>query len=462
MNGSSATPDSVAKYEILSPLGSGAMGVVYKAYDRQIERTVAIKILHDHLRQGEQGKDLETRFVQEAKAAARCLHPNIVTIFDFGNEGTPYIAMEYVEGVELRAHLKSDTEIPLHSATDITIQVLKALGHAHEKGVIHRDIKPSNIILLENGAIKVTDFGVARLDTSELTSTGYLVGTPNYMSPEALLGKQVDTRSDFYSVGVLFYEMLCRRVVSREDTIGDALEELSKVRHLTPANIHSIKPILRRALQASPEDRYQSVDDFIADLSSIEDMDLTLATTVQFPKPTAYEISAGALVAGADSPSQWSDDLLSKLEQSLAVHVGPVAKVLVKKNVRASSSMDELVASLIRHIPNEEERTQFTRSLGSSGERSLTRIAASSQAGSTGAPHPPEEIIPPPPAASWTDEQKAELVKLFAFHAGPLAGRMVRKAIARHTENAAVIDELANHIADESDRNRFVRDSKAI
>jgi len=461
MNTSSSTPESIAKFEIQGALGSGAMGVVYKAYDRQIERIVAVKILHEHLRTGEQGKELEIRFVQEAKAAARCLHPNIVTIFDFGNEGTPYIAMEYVEGLELRAHLKGDTDIPLHSATDITIQVLEALGHAHDKGVIHRDIKPSNIILLENGSIKVTDFGVARLDTSELTSTGYLVGTPNYMSPEALLGNPVDTRSDFYSVGVLFYEMLCRAVPARGDSLDKSIGELSQVRNLTPASVHSIKPILRRALQPSPEDRYNSASDFIRDLRSIEELDLTLATTVQFPRPSSYKVSSQMPSASAASSSQWSDELLNSLEQSLARHVGPVAKILVKKNVRSSTSIDQLIASLIRHIPNEEERSQFARSV-STADRSLSRVTSGSGIHSRVEKPEPERPAPEPQQNQWTDVQKAELVKLLAYHAGPLAGRMVKKALAQNSSQAQAIIALADHISNDTEREDFITRCHAL
>src|SRR5690606_29133687 len=144
-----AIPKTISRYRVDSILGSGAMGVVYQGFDPQIERTVAIKVLHPHLRNSEHGADLEQRFIQEARAAARCLHPNIVTIFDFGSASDgSFIVMEYVDGIELKAHLRNNTFIPLPSATDICIQVLQALGHAHEHGVVHRDIKPANIILL--------------------------------------------------------------------------------------------------------------------------------------------------------------------------------------------------------------------------------------------------------------------------------------------------------------------------
>jgi len=425
------------------------MGVVYKARDSQIERIVALKVLNDHLREGEYGKDLEIRFVQEAKAAARCLHPNIVTIFDFGNDEYPYIAMEYVEGIELYALLKSDTYITLPSATDITIQVLKALGHAHEKGVVHRDIKPANIILLENGNVKVSDFGVARLDTSDLTGSGFMVGTPNYMSPEGLLGQQVDPRSDLYSVGVLFFELLSRTRPSREKGLDASLDMLSEVKHLSPQNIRSIRPILHRALQQESSARYQSVAEFIADLESIDDMDLTLATTVHYPRPDNYQTNVQAAV-GNYSSSQWSEDLLSSLEQSLTRHIGPVAKLLIKKDSKSANSIEELVAKLMSHIPNEDERSQFIKSMGNSG---ISQSAATPNSGSQ-ASTPSQRANMETQGISESQQQK--LTKILAVYAGPLAGRLVKRASKKYNDFDRVVNALSGHISDEKERNEFL------
>ena len=430
------------------------MGVVYKAQDSQIERTVAVKVLHEHLRQGEHGADLEVRFLQEAKAAARCLHPNIVTIFDFGSDGAPYIVMEFVEGIELKAHLRSDTFISLPSATDICIQVLEALGHAHDKGIVHRDIKPANIILLENGTVKVSDFGVARLDTSELTSTGFMVGTPNYMSQEGLQGQQVDARSDLYSVGVLFFELLTRDRPSRELSLEQNLEKLNTARHLSSQSIRSIKPILERALQTSAKQRFQSSAQFVEKLKSIEDMDLTLATTAHFPKPDNY-VAQAPVDANGFSSSQWSDDLLQSLEHSLARFVGPMAKLLVRKNSRSAANLDQLMANLTRHIPNEDERSQFMQSVEKSGISRVESLSGS-HAGLTSHSMSPADQPTQMAATVITEAQQQQITEILAFHVGPLASRLVKKMSKQHPSLQDLVEALARHIPDQSERNQFL------
>lgn len=433
------------------------MGVVYKGYDSQIERPVAIKVLHEHLRKGEHGDDLEMRFIQEAKAAARCLHPNIVTIFDFGSDLAPYIVMEYVEGIELKAHLKSDIFISLPSATDITIQVLEALDHAHEKGIVHRDIKPANIILLENGNVKVSDFGVARLDTSDLTSTGFMVGTPNYMSPEGLQGRQVDNRSDLYSTGVLFFELLTRERPSKEEELDANLERLNGVTHLSGQNVRSIKPILKRALQPNPKERYPSVKDFIAHLKSIDDMDLTLATTAYFPKPDNYKATAPREI-NAGSGSQWSDEVLSSLEHSLARYVGPMAKLLVKKNSRSADSIDQLVANLTQHIPNENERSQFKRSMEKTGISQASAIVSSTNSSPMGQKGHATQVS----ESSVTDDQLKGLSKILAFYVGPLASRLVKKLSRQHPSMHELSQALSRQIPDESERLQFLNQANKL
>lgn len=449
-------PEQIGKYRIERLLGQGAMGVVYRALDIQIERTVAIKVLHDHLRRGELGQDLEQRFLQEAKAAARCLHPNIVTIFDFGSEGQQhFIAMEYVEGVELKAHLDNNLALSLASATDITIQILEALAHAHEKGVVHRDIKPANIILLENGQVKVSDFGVARIDTSDLTSTGFMIGTPNYMSPEGLQGATVDQRSDLYSVGVLYYELLTRLRPLRGMSVTEALEPLSTVASLSVQNLHSIRPILEQALQPHAEKRFQSAREFITRLQQIDDMDLTAAKTVCFPSAAlspgnsnTYAVSSTA----PTSPSQISDHALTAMEQSLTGFIGPLARVLVRKNSQRARSLDELSHSLAKHIPNDREREQFLQQLNRQGvtQSGMAPSPAATRAESASG------VSQLSSQNAVSAEQLAMIAEQLAFFIGPLAGRLAKSAARKYTNPEQLLGYLSGHIPDAAERQAFL------
>jgi eukaryotic-like serine/threonine-protein kinase len=202
-----ANPTRLGRYEILDELGKGAAGVVYLARDPLIGRLVALKTF----RVGYSVKDQElqqfrARFIREAQSAGILSHPNIVTIHDVveeGEEGVAFIAMEYVRGTNLKQLLQGGTPLGLPFAADIVRQVGEALDYAHSRGVVHRDVKPANIIITADNRVKITDFGIARLDTSNLTQEGQLLGTPNYMAPEQILGREVDHRSDLFSLGVV-------------------------------------------------------------------------------------------------------------------------------------------------------------------------------------------------------------------------------------------------------------------
>jgi serine/threonine protein kinase len=198
----------LGRYRIVSELGRGAMGVVYKAHDPVLDRTVALKtiMLGDDVQERE---EFQSRFFQEAKAAGRLNHPALITIYDFGEEGSlAYMAMELLDGTELSKRMAQGA-LPVHEAISIAEQVAEGLAFAHDNGVIHRDIKPGNITLLPHGRVKIMDFGIARLKTSDLkTQLGVRLGTPKYMSPEQSSGATIDHRTDIFSLGIVLYEML--------------------------------------------------------------------------------------------------------------------------------------------------------------------------------------------------------------------------------------------------------------
>src|SRR5579875_1915116 len=202
-------PERIGRYRIDRVLGHGAMGIVYKAHDPEIDRDVAVKLLRADLLDGEDRTEMLARFRREAQAAGRCVHPNIVSLFDYAlYDGTPYLVMEYVRGASLARLLENGARLNPEQASTIMLQILDALACAHALGVVHRDVKPANILLSEGARVKVADFGISRLQGSTLTQSESLVGTPSYMSPEQCRGDEVDPRSDLFSAGVILFELL--------------------------------------------------------------------------------------------------------------------------------------------------------------------------------------------------------------------------------------------------------------
>ena len=258
---------TVGKYELRHQIGRGAMGVVYEAFDTVIERRVALKMLRTDVYAPEQLADVRARFKREAHSAGRLSHPNIVTIFDYGeHEGAPYIAMDLMTGEELSRSLESGARMGLAQVVRVMEQLLAALAYAHDAGVVHRDIKPSNVFVLRDGTIKVVDFGLARIEASNLTETGTLLGTPAYMSPEQFLGLPADARSDIFSAGVMLYQMLTgdRPFTGSPSTIMQKVLRQDPVEPsvLNPTLSASWDTLIKRALAKKPDDRLQSARQF--------------------------------------------------------------------------------------------------------------------------------------------------------------------------------------------------------
>jgi eukaryotic-like serine/threonine-protein kinase len=263
--------EKLGRYLIEVELGRGAMGVVYKAHDPVLDRTVALKtIVLDE--DAEEREEYHSRFFQEAKAAARLNHPALITIYDFGEEDSlAYMAMELLKGTELSERI-AQGPIPLHEAVSIAEQVAEGLAFAHDNGVIHRDIKPGNITLLPRGRVKIMDFGIARLKTSELkTQLGTRLGTPKYMSPEQSIGGTLDNRTDIFSLGIVLYEMLTGGKLFHGDSLTHVLHNVATFDPPPPSRIKaSVTPLLdlvvMRALAKKPADRYASAWEMMDDL----------------------------------------------------------------------------------------------------------------------------------------------------------------------------------------------------
>ena len=243
VSGPSGLPQGIeyfGRYRVIEPIGSGAMGTVYKGLDPEIDRPVALKTIRlDTIVDSNDLAELKERLKREAKAAGKLSHPNIVTVYDVGEEKTlQYIAMEFLDGHTLEDLLNSGHHWDYKTLCKIMIQVCEALDFAHERGIVHRDIKPANIMMLEGELIKVMDFGIARLDSSNMTQSGVALGTPNYISPEQLKGKGVDRRSDIFSLGVVFYEMLTNQKPFKGDTISALIYSVLQTTPPAPSEIN--------------------------------------------------------------------------------------------------------------------------------------------------------------------------------------------------------------------------------
>ncbi len=259
----------IGRYKIVSQLGRGTMGTVYKALDPVLERTVAIKTLNPDLPE-EAVAEMTARFLREARSAGRLNHPNVVTIYDVGvSGGFAYIAMEYLEGQSLRQLLDSGAPLSFDAIIDIVAQIAEGLDYAGRFGIVHRDIKPANIMISPAGLAKLTDFGVAHVPSSSMTRAGSALGSPKYMSPEQMLGQPVDRRVDIYSLGVVLYEMLMRKTpYERPGLTLSSLRDLivkqpvPRVSEQNPEIPAVFDAILARALAKRPEDRYQRAGQF--------------------------------------------------------------------------------------------------------------------------------------------------------------------------------------------------------
>jgi serine/threonine-protein kinase len=310
--------DMLGRYKILELLGRGAMGVVYKAIDPAIDRVVAIKTINLTLSQ-EEVAEYEARFTQEAKAAGRLNHPNIVSIYDLGKtDDFAWMALEFIDGRELKMLMRSDTPLALLDAIDVIVQVADGLSFAHARDVIHRDIKPSNIMVMQDEdrwIAKITDFGIARTPTSAVkTMTGVVLGSPRYMSPEQVTGKAIGPTSDIFSLGVVLFETLTGTPPFDSTSINSIMYQTVHEAAAVPSTINPRIPleldaIVARALEKVPGERFATMRDFARALRDVRKL---------IENGTATAVGSGTGTAPAQS------DVLTRL---LATEMIPEAPV---------------------------------------------------------------------------------------------------------------------------------------
>ncbi len=265
--------DRIGKYSIIGELGKGAMGIVYEGWDPYIERKVAIKTIRfDTISEPFEQEEATKRFIREARSAGILSHPNIVTIYDVGEDaGLTYIAMQFIDGKSLEEIIASREKYSLDEITNLMAQIGNALDYAHGEGIVHRDIKPGNILIDNEGMAHIVDFGIARITTSTLTQTGMSLGTPNYMSPEQVMGKKVDHRADIFSVGAILFELLTKEKPFRGENVTNVIY---KIVHENPPALRNfdinipegLEYVVGKALAKAPKSRYQSCQELIEDL----------------------------------------------------------------------------------------------------------------------------------------------------------------------------------------------------
>ena len=408
--------EQIGKYRIVRVVGEGGMGRVYEATDPVINRRVAVKTISQTVLQD---ADTRARFLREAQAAGQLSHPNLITIFDVGEEdGAPFIVMEYLEGEEL-TRVIAKRQLTLDAKLQLIIEVCQGLAYAHAKGLVHRDIKPANIFVTTGNQAKILDFGLARGTASELTQTGRVVGTPSYMAPEQVRGDKVDHRSDIFSVGVVLYELLSGHKAFKGDTVAATIFQVlerqpDSLQQLDPNMPPGIWKVVERAIAKDPGARYQQIDEMLADLAEvrIEAQPTTFLVRPPTPHPaaprSAYSAPTPAGGAAATPPSRrhrrWRR---SRRPETRGGCRGPLQERLrLRRSVAFSSSAGQPRPPLLRQRLARRFSPRCRRRRGSAG---LAGPPASEPPAAAAAPEPARPAAPAPSAetpARQRDERR--------------------------------------------------------
>jgi predicted Ser/Thr protein kinase len=446
-------PERIGKYRITGMLGRGAMGVVYRGFDPDIQRPVAVKVVHRALLgDDEVHASIAARFRNEAQAVGRLQHPGIVAIYEFGeDEAAAYIAMEFVEGRNLEQVLAA-TPLPAETeARRILDELLAALTCAHRAGVLHRDVKPANLILAASGQVKLTDFGIARIRGLGLTQVASMIGTPGYMAPEQYLGEGIDERADLYAAGVLLYRLLTGALpfagtpeTVMYKTLNEPPPPPSQLRPRGQARAYDA--LIAKALAKAPDDRFASAQAFRDALlalhpATVDDGndgdDATRIVAARLPVAAAGASSATASVA-----IDWDAATLARIERALATHLGPLARLLVRREAQRGSDLDRLVAALAEHIDAAPQREHFVgEALAAGSGTTGTTTAARAASGTTvaSAVAPIDEV--------W----QAHALAVLTRHIGPIARIVVKRAADQARNPEQFVEGLLAAVA-ESER----------
>ena len=476
------TPAQLGKYTIAEVLGKGAMGVVYKGFDPHIRRTVALKTIRKDLVDDDQEATLLARFRNEAQAAGRLSHPGIVGVYEWGEVGdVAFLAMEYVEGNSLREYFVRGTRFDGRDVVSVMVQLLDALQHAHEQGVWHRDIKPANIIIMNNGKLKIADFGIARIESSNLTQIGAIMGTPGYMSPEQYSGTSVDFRADIFSTGVVMYQLLTgeRPFTGAPETIA---YKICHERPVPPSEVHpgrssaQFDEVVMTALAKKPEERFRDAHAFrdavLKAHAAPASPALSEETILNEPvRPSVQlEPSQPSLPSQSSRPSQapqtslppgsnpgqqhaaqtvpppgWDAETLRQIEQRLMRFLGPVGKVMARRGAAQTTDIDRLYRMLAENLTNPDERSAF---LAGRPQIALGRTQS----------EPGVHVAATDMGSQLTPEAMEQATRRLASYLGPIAKVVAKKVAAQAGSRHDFHLLLAEHLADAGERARFLHE----
>lgn len=454
-------PANIGAYAVRGLIGTGAMGVVYLGHDLAIDRPVAIKTIQRRLLEAAgYEQNVAARFRVEAQAAGRLNHRNIVSVYQFGEDGDcAYIVMEYVAGNSLRDYLRRPERFSRAEVFCLMRQLLEALHFAHERGVVHRDIKPANLIVADDGRLKISDFGIARTESSQVTRVNAVVGSPGYIAPEQYTGGAQDCRVDVFAAGVLLYQLLTGTLpFSGSDEkimyqiVYEPHEPLTQ-RSGDPA-LAAYEPILSQALAKDPAQRFASAEAFLEALKDVTPERVAeLLPRERLLPPRAIETVAPApgprsSGSGASStpstpvPTGWDEAALAGLERELAQDIGPVARVLVRRAARGQTDLAVVRKAVAAAIIDFDQRERFLARGNPAATGPDSRSGASSgfpatlqdtEAAGAGTSLRPEDV------------EKAGVALTRAL--GPIAKIMARqcaaKASTREQFVARVLEQLA-------------------
>lgn len=464
-------PREIGKYRLDAVLGRGAMGVVYRAFDPLIERTLALKTVRAGLGDPEQARELLQRFRTEAQAAGRLMHPNIVAVHEYGElNDLAFIAMEFVDGSPL-SDVVGLAACPLPQVLGWMGDLLAALAYAHAHGVVHRDIKPANLLVTRDGRIKVGDFGIARIDSSTLTQTGAVLGTPSYMSPEQFRGETIDGRSDLFSVGVVLYQLLTGQRPFAGTTAAVMQQVLTHTppppSRVNPALPNALDAVVMRALAKAPDARFADAAAFQYALSAAAalqdtDGDATVLLPRQFTPPDrTAEASRQGLTADLTA---WKLAALPQLDILLTAQIGPVARLVLRRVAADAADFAALREGLLAHIPSPTARADFDASMRSleaslaPGAQPGAAGASATQPGKAGTGHGTGAAAP-----SLADPAfSTALAQLLAVEIGPIAAIIVKRALVHAATRPALVERVAQQIDVPAARARFVDAARRI